>query len=68
MVVSDSPYTVPLDDQHGETRRSYHCLAILQTTELVKACNHYRTVTQHNGAPIADHALEPTPLQGAKNI
>src|SRR5215208_4563252 len=66
MVMSDSPCTVALDEQYGETRRSYCCLAILQTTELVKACNHDRTVAQDNGAPFADHALEATPLQRRK--
>ena len=57
MVMSDTPFTTALCDQHGEARRPRHRLAVLHPGKFVKAGDQNSVVTKHNGVPFLDDIL-----------
>src|SRR5659263_144538 len=57
MVMSNTPFTAALDDQHSEARWTRHRHAILHAGKLVKSGDHYSVVTEHDGVPLLDGVL-----------
>jgi hypothetical protein len=64
--MSDQPFTVVVEEKHGEARRSRHRLTLFRPGKLIKAGNDYGVITEHECAPFADCILLPLPLSGAK--
>jgi hypothetical protein len=61
--MSDQPFTVVVEEKHGEARRSRHRLTLFRPGKLIKAGNDYGVITEHECAPFADCILIAAPLE-----
>jgi hypothetical protein len=66
MMMSDQPFTVVVEEKHGEARRSRHRLTLFRPGKLIKAANDYGVIPEHECAPSPIVILFPLPLSGAK--
>ena len=64
--MGDVPDAIALDDQHGEPRRTCHRLAVLHARKFVEARNHYGTIVEYNGAPLAHCVPVPAAFQNGE--